>query len=193
MGLAACSIVLAACSSSAPASSPTSSTVNPPSVNAINCANTWQLTLTQRGLNPGTSRSVLATNVIPPNALWAAFCLYGVPSSGSSNPGRTETLVQEGGSLATTDRALIAEINNGQVIKAPFAYICPLDNGQTYLLMFTYQHQPTVSVAVSLFGCRFITNGVATVLGPQAHARLLAMAGTHTHGGPPLPTPTTAP
>jgi hypothetical protein len=192
IGLVACTVTLAACGSSAAGPTRTS-TINPASIDAIICPNTWQLTSIQRGLNPGTSQSTLAAHVIPPHALWVAFCLYGEPSSATSNAGGTETLVQEGGTLASKQQKLIGEINNGQVVKAPGTSNCLADNGQTYLLMFSYHHAPTVKVAASLFGCRFITNGVTTVNSPKATARLLAMAGTHTQGGPPLPTPTTGP
>jgi hypothetical protein len=189
----ACAVTIAACGSSTAVPATTSTTVNPERIAAINCPNTWQLTPVQRGLNPATSHSVLPADVIPPHALWVAFCLYGEPSLATSNAPGTETLVQGGGTLASKQHSLIGEINNGQVVNAPATHICPADNGQTYLLLFTYQHSPTVRVASSLFGCRFIANGVKTVYNAKATAQLLVMAGTHTQGGPPLPTPTTGP
>jgi len=194
VALVVCSIALAACgNSSAPAASTTSTTIDPASIDAINCPDTWQLTSVQRGLNPGTSRSSLAADVIPPHARWVAFCLYGEPASATSNAAGTETLVQGGGTIASKQHSLIAEINDGRMVESPGTSICPADNGQTYLLLFTYEHQATVRVAASLFGCRFITNGVLTVISPGATATLLAKAGTHTEGGPPIPTPTTGP
>jgi hypothetical protein len=192
IGLVVTAVALAGCGSSLSGSGTTES-VNPRSIDVISCPNTWQLTSVQRGLNSGTKHSVLAATVIPPASLWVAFCLYGEPPSASSNASGTETLVREGATLANNQRALIMEINDGEVIKSPAQYQCPNDNGQTYLLLFTYLHRPIVRVAASLFGCAFITNGVTTVSSPSAHGQLLAMAGTQTQGGPPLPTTTTGP
>ncbi len=191
--LAIGAIMLASCSKPAASAPSATETVNPVSIDAVNCPNTWQLTTARRGLNPRSSHSLLTADVIPPHALWVAFCLYGEPSSATSNAAGVETLVLGGGTVARKQHSLITDINNGQVVKDPATATCLADNGQTYVLLFTYHHAPTVRVAASLFGCRYITNGITTVDSPKVTARLLAMAGTHTQGGPPIPTATTSP
>lgn len=162
-------------------------------ISAVNCPDTWLLTSVQRGLNPRVGHVALSTNVIPPNALWVTFCLYGFAPSSTSNAGGSETLVISSGNPASKEHTLINAVNRGKVIRSSSNYHCPFDNGQTYLLLFTYKKTPTVGVAASLFGCQFITNGVRTVRSPHASAILRAMAGPHTQGGPPLNAPTTQP
>ena len=193
VGVSVFAAMVSACSSPSVPRSATSTTADAAAIAAVNCPDTWLSTTTPQQLNPRLSHSALSAQVIPTGGLWMGFCLYGMPSSATSNAAGLETLIANGGEPASEERALITEINHGTVIDEPAASTCPADIGETYILLITYRTGPMLRVTAPFFGCMFISNGVKTVSSPGATATLRSRAEGEPRTGPPVATPTTSP
>jgi len=105
---------------------------------------------------PGT-----ATNFIPNHPTKLLGCRY----LGDNQP-------EPAGSLATSATfapdAIAAELNAARPVPKVINFMCPIDFGETILLIFGYPNGSRLNVSIASAGCRFAANGDRSVFTPAA-------------------------
>lgn len=94
-----------------------------------------------------------------PNALLA--CRY----HGFNQPQPVGALAK---SASVPPEPIAAALNLAPRIQNAAVYHCPIDFGETILLLFAYSNGSRLTVSLALGGCRFASNGDRTVATPPA-------------------------
>jgi hypothetical protein len=105
-----------------------------------------------------------------PNALLA--CRY----HGFNQPQPVSSLAK---SARVPPEPIAAALNLAPRIQNAAVYHCPIDFGETILLLFEYPNGSRLTVSLALGGCRFASNGDRTVSAPPAVVASLEAALGH--------------
>jgi hypothetical protein len=109
---------------------------------------------------------------VPPHKTTGSATTF-IPGHPSALLGcRYHGLTEPRGSLAksaSVSPAPIAEaLNRAQPITNSGVFKCPVDFGETILLLFEYPNGARLTVSIEMGGCEFATNGDRTVRTPTA-------------------------
>jgi len=87
------------------------------------------------------------------------------------------------GSLATSATiapdAIAAQLNAARPVPKVINFMCPIDFGETILLIFGYPNGSRLTVSIARAGCRFATNGDHRIFTPAATLTRLETALGH--------------
>ncbi|MDQ1481471.1 MAG: hypothetical protein QOI44_2332 [Actinomycetota bacterium] len=147
-----------------PASTSTSTSTNTPTPDALACLPSPPNFLMHQ--MAGTDATV-----VPGNPIALLACRY----HGLNQPDPAGSLAKS----AFFDPATIADALNAQPVIPPNAnYLCPIDFGDTIVLLFGYSDNSRLAVRIGTTGCRFASNGDRVVrIDPATLNRLQAVLG----------------